>query len=299
LVFSSIAFLFFYLPICIGVYRLVPLKLRNLVLLVFSLFFYGWGEPVYIIIMFVSIGIDYTHGMLVEKFRSEPKKAKAVVASSVFFNLALLFFFKYFDFFAVNLSRIPGISIAPLGLELPIGISFYTFQTMSYTIDVYRQDARAPKNIITFGTYVTMFPQLIAGPIINYKSVAEQLEYRDQGVEKFSSGVEIFVIGLCKKVLLANSIGKLWDTVAATEPAMLSATSAWLGLLAFGLQIYFDFSGYSDMAIGLGRMFGFELMKNFDHPYESRSISEFWRRWHISLTNWFREYVYIPLGGEP
>ncbi len=298
MVFSSIAFLFFYLPICIGVYRLVPLKLRNLVLLVFSLFFYGWGEPVYIIIMFISIGIDYTHGMLVEKFRSEPKKAKAVVASSVFCNLALLFFFKYFDFFAANLSRIPGISIATLGLELPIGISFYTFQTMSYTIDVYRQDARVQKNIITFGTYVTMFPQLIAGPIINYKSVAEQLEYRDQGVEKFSSGVEIFVIGLCKKVLLANSIGKLWDTIAATEPAMLSATSAWLGLLAFGLQIYFDFSGYSDMAIGLGRMFGFELMKNFDHPYESRSISEFWRRWHISLTNWFREYVYIPLGGN-
>ena len=298
MVFSSIVFLFYYLPVCLLVYRLAPLKLRNLVLLVFSLFFYGWGESVYSLLMVLTILVDYVHGILIERYRDQDKKAKALVASAAIINLGLLFFFKYYDFFAVNLSRIPGVSIAPLGLTLPIGISFYTFQAMSYTIDVYRRDARAQKNLVAFGTYVTMFPQLIAGPIINYKSVDAQLLKRDQGVERFCSGVFIFVVGLCKKVLLANSIGRLWTEISAVNPVQLSAAGAWLGLAAFGLQIYFDFSGYSDMAIGLGRLFGFEFMKNFDHPYESKSISEFWRRWHISLTNWFREYVYIPLGGN-
>ena len=298
MVFSSILFLFFYLPACLLTYRLVPLKWRNLVLLLFSLLFYGWGEPVYILIMFASIFIDYTHGMLVEKYRAQDKKARLAVLSSVIFNLGLLIFFKYYDFIAANLNLIPGIALPILGLKLPIGISFYTFQTMSYTIDVYRQDAHVQRNPVTFGAYVTMFPQLIAGPIINYKSVAQQLEHRDDGVQRFASGVQIFVVGLAKKVLLANAIGRLWDTISVLPASQLTTALGWLGLTAFAFQIYFDFSGYSDMAIGLGRMFGFEFMKNFDHPYESRSISEFWRRWHISLTNWFREYVYIPLGGN-
>lgn len=298
MVFSSILFLFFYLPVCLLIYRLAPLRLRNLVLLLFSLAFYGWGEPVYILIMVLSILIDYTHGMLVEKYRANDRKARAIVASSVIFNLALLLFFKYYDFIVTNLSLLPGISIEPLGLSLPIGISFYTFQTMSYTIDVYRQDARAQKNIISFGTYVTLFPQLIAGPIVRYKTVAGELLHRDDGINAFAEGVQIFLIGLSKKVLLANTIGKLWETMSAYPAGTLPVVGAWLGLLAFGFQIYFDFSGYSDMAVGLGRMFGFHFPKNFDHPYEAQSITEFWRRWHISLTTWFREYVYIPLGGN-
>jgi alginate O-acetyltransferase complex protein AlgI len=298
MVFSSILFLFFYLPICLLIYRIAPLKLRNMVLLLFSLAFYGWGEPVYILIMVLSILIDYTHGMLVEKYRNNDRRARAIVASSVVFNLALLLFFKYYDFIVTNLSLLPGIDIPPLGLSLPIGISFYTFQTMSYTIDVYRQDAKAQRNLITFGTYVTLFPQLIAGPIVRYKTVAEELTHRDDGVITFASGVERFLVGLSKKVLLANPIGVLWETMSAMPTGELPVVGAWLGLLAFGFQIYFDFSGYSDMAIGLGQMFGFHFLQNFDHPYTSRSITEFWRRWHISLTTWFREYVYIPLGGN-
>lgn len=294
--FSSLVFLFFYLSICLLIYRLAPLRLRNLVLLLFSLIFYGWGEPIYIGIMLLSIIIDYTHGMLVEKYRSNDHKARCIVASSVIFNLALLIFFKYYDFIAVNLSLIPGITLKPLGLKLPIGISFYTFQTMSYTIDVYRQEAHAQKNLITFGTYVTLFPQLIAGPIIQYKTIASSLEKREETIAGFSSGIQRFLVGLSKKVLLANPIGQLWESIRALDT--LPVFGAWLGLIAFGFQIYFDFSGYSDMAIGLGRMFGFQFPENFDHPYLSRSITEFWRRWHISLTSWFRSYVYIPLGGN-
>ena len=300
MVFSSPLFLFFYLPAVLLVYYMTPLRWRNAVLLVFNLIFYGWGEPVYILIMFLSIAIDYTHGMLVEKAkrRGRDGRARAAVCSSVLFNLALLFFFKYWDFLAESLAAV-GLDFMPrLGLSLPIGISFYTFQTMSYTIDVYRGDAPVQRSVISFGTFVTLFPQLIAGPIIQYKDLDAQLDHRDHTAEKFASGVQVFVVGMAKKVLLANNLGMLWDAYKAVPAAGLTVLGAWLGVAAFSLQIYFDFSGYSDMAIGLGRMLGFEFKPNFDYPYISRSITEFWRRWHISLGTWFREYVYIPLGGN-
>ncbi len=299
LIFSSLLFLFTYLPVVLAVYYLTPLKWRNLFLLIANLIFYGWGEPIYIVIMFASIVIDYTHGLLVEKFRDNDKKARLVVASSMFFNLALLFFFKYYDFLADNLRVIPIFEGLPhLGLELPIGISFYTFQTMSYTVDVYRGQAKTQKNIINFGTFVTLFPQLIAGPILQYRDLDGQLSEREHSAEKFASGVRIFIVGLAKKVLLANSIGMLWDVYKVMPASTLTMAGAWLGVLAFSFQIYFDFSGYSDMAVGLGRMLGFEFMQNFNYPYISRSITEFWRRWHISLGSWFRNYLYIPLGGN-
>ncbi|MCI6256584.1 MAG: MBOAT family protein [Clostridiales bacterium] len=300
MVFSSLYFLFLYLPIVLLIYYIAPLRLRNAVLLVFNLIFYGWGEPKYILIMFASIAIDYTHGMLVTrcKERGNDKGARLAVASSVVFNLALLFFFKYWDFIARSLAAV-GLGFLPvLNIRLPIGISFYTFQTMSYTIDVYRGDARCQKNIITFGTFVTLFPQLIAGPIIKYKDLDDQLEHRTHSPEQFASGVQVFVVGLAKKVLLANNLGMLWDAYKAMPAGQLTTAGAWLGILAFSLQLYFDFSGYSDMAIGLGRMLGFEFSPNFNYPYISRSITEFWRRWHISLGTWFREYLYIPLGGN-
>lgn len=300
MVFSTPYFLFLYLPIVLLLYYITPLKLRNLALLIVNLVFYGWGEPVYILIMFASIAIDYTHGMLVTRCKAKGsiRGAKAAVASSVIFNLALLGVFKYWDFIAGSLASI-GLDFMPkLGVSLPIGISFYTFQTMSYTIDVYRGDAKAQKNIVTFGTFVTLFPQLIAGPIIKYKDLGDQLEHRDHTFEKFASGVQRFVVGLAKKVLLANAIGQLWDVYLATPGEQLTTLGAWLGVIAFAFQIYFDFSGYSDMAIGLGRMLGFEFLENFNYPYLSRSATEFWRRWHISLGSWFREYLYIPLGGN-
>ena len=292
-------FLFVYLPVTLAVYYLAPLKARNLVLLLVSLVFYGWGEPLYIAVMVASVAINGAFGLLVEKNRADDKKARRAVLSSVLFNLALLFFFKYFDFAVENLKHIPALSgLRPLGLTLPIGISFYTFQTMSYTIDVYRGQARPQRNIVTFGTFVTLFPQLIAGPILQYRDLDRQLTGREHTADKFASGVEIFCVGLAKKVLLANSIGSLWDVYKAMDPASLTALGAWMGVIAFSFQIYFDFSGYSDMAVGLGRMFGFEFMRNFNYPYVSRSITEFWRRWHISLGAWFRNYVYIPLGGN-
>ena len=300
MVFSTPYFLFLYLPIVLLLYYIVPLKLRNLVLLVVSLVFYGWGEPVYVIIMLASILIDYTHGMLVERGKKSGRMglAKGAVVSSVVMNLGLLFFFKYWDFIAGSLASV-GLDFMPLlGLELPIGISFYTFQTMSYTFDVYRGDARVQKNIVTFGSFVTLFPQLIAGPILQYKDLDRQLESRDHSFDRFSSGVQRFCIGCAKKVLIANAIGPLWDTYLATPTAQLTTLGAWLGILAFAFQLYFDFSGYSDMAIGLGRMLGFDFLDNFNSPYLSRSATEFWRRWHISLGNWFRDYMYIPLGGN-
>ena len=296
MVFSSLPFLFFYLPVAVAVYLLSPLKLRNLCLLVVSLFFYGWGEPVYISIMLLSIAVDYTHGLLVERWRDNDRRARMAVASSVLCNLAILVFFKYWDFIAVNVNALTGLSVPVPGLPLPIGISFYTFQTMSYTIDVYRRDAPVQRSVTAFGAYVTLFPQLIAGPIVRYRTVADQLVSREENLEKFTSGIRRFTVGMAKKVLLANAIGQLWDVSFASRE--LTMAGAWLGLLAYAFQIYFDFSGYSDMAIGLGRMFGFEFLENFNYPYISRSVVEFWRRWHISLTTWFREYVYFPLGGN-
>ena len=300
MVFSTPEFFFYFLVLTLLVYFVVPRKLRNVVLLCSSLVFYFWGEQEYVLIMFLSTAIDFTHGLLVErcKKKGNDKGARMAVASSIVFNLALLFFFKYWDFLAGSLQAM-GLDFMPvLGIHLPIGISFYTFQTMSYTIDVYRGDARCQKNIITFGTFVTLFPQLIAGPIIKYKDLGDQIDHRDHSVDKFASGVQVFVVGLAKKVLLANNLGQLWDACQAMPLDRLTAAGAWLGVIAFSLQLYFDFSGYSDMAIGLGRMLGFEFLPNFNYPYISRSITEFWRRWHISLGTWFREYVYIPMGGN-
>ncbi len=299
MVFSSLTFLFGYLPLTLAAYFFSPLRWRNFTLLVVSLFFYGWGEPVYIGIMFLSILIDYTHGMLVERFRARRNVARWFVGQSVVFNLLLLGFFKYWDFFAANLSLLPGISIPELGLPLPLGISFFTFQTMSYTIDVYRNDAPVQRNIVDFGAFVTLFPQLIAGPIVKYKSVAADLKKRSSTAEGFASGACRFTVGLAKKVLLANAAGSLWEAcLGAHSGGGLTVVSGWMGLFAFGFQIYFDFSGYSDMAIGLGEMLGFHFSENFDHPYLSTSVGEFWRRWHMSLTSWFREYLYFPLGGS-
>ena len=298
MVFSTPLFLFFFLPVTLAAYYLVPRRLRNAVLLLASLLFYFWGERLYSVIMLLSTAVDYTHGMLVDRFLRAGKKKKArwAVASSMVFNLGILFFFKYWDLLAGTLQGL-GLTFVPvLGIHLPIGISFYTFQTMSYTVDVYRGDAKVQRNPITFGTFVTLFPQLIAGPIIKYKELGEQLDERTCSVDRFASGVDRFTVGLAKKLLLANNFGQLWDFFKSASA--LSVGGAWLGVLAFSLQIYFDFSGYSDMAIGLGRMLGFEFPENFRYPYTARSVTDFWRRWHISLSTWFREYLYIPLGGN-
>lgn len=299
MVFSSVLFLFRFLPIALLLYFAAPCKLKNMVLFVLSLVFYAWGEPVYVVLMLFSTVVDYVHGRLVEKFKNEGniKAAKITVASSAIINLSLLCFFKYADFIIENINVLTGLGIRLLNLPLPIGISFYTFQTMSYTIDVYRGEAKAQKNIISFGAYVALFPQLIAGPIVRYKTVSMQLQSRKTTFEGFSYGVIRFVAGLGKKVLLANNIGLLWEQISAlgSETTVLGA---WIGILAYAFQIYFDFSGYSDMAIGLGAIFGFHFDENFNYPYQSKSITEFWRRWHISLGTWFKEYVYIPLGGN-
>lgn len=298
MVFSSLTFLFAFLPITILIYYIVPKKLRNLVLLVMSLVFYAWGEPIYILIMLFSTVFDYVNGLLIEKYRNRKGIAKGVFLNSVIVNLGILGFFKYYKFIIFNINSITGLNLPILDLPLPVGISFYTFQTMSYVIDVYLNKVKVQKSIISFGTYITMFPQLIAGPIVKYGDIADQLDGRVESAYLFGEGVEIFIMGLGKKVLLANNIGMLWSAVKATPVQELTVLSAWLGIIGFTFQIYFDFSGYSDMAIGLGKMFGFDIMKNFNYPYISKSATEFWRRWHISLGQWFREYVYIPLGGN-
>ena len=297
--FSSLPFLFGFLPLTLALYFAAPPRWRNLVLLLTSLVFYGWGEPIYLGIMVLSILIDYTHGLLVERYRSRDKLARWFVAESVILNLGLLGFFKYWDFFAENLSRLPGITLPALGLPLPIGISFFTFQTMSYTVDVYRQDAPAQRDIVAFGAYVTMFPQLVAGPIVRYREVAAELKERVNTTADFAAGAGRFTVGLAKKVLLANSIGALWDAeLAAQSAGMLTALGGWLGIAAYGFQIYFDFSGYCDIAAGCARLLGLRLPVNFDSPYRSLSVTEFWKRWHMTLTAFLRECVYFPLGGS-
>lgn len=301
MVFSSLIFLFAYLAVTLVLYYAVPFKARNAVLFVVSLIFYGWGEPKYIVVMLFSILVAYIFGFFVGKYReSAPKKARAYLIVSIILNLSALLFFKYANFFIENLALIPGLGgLKPIeGLKLPVGISFYTFQIMSYTIDVYRGDARVQRRIVPFGAYVTLFPQLIAGPIVRYSDVDEQLTNRKETVDKFASGVQRFCAGLAKKVLLADTVYVLlgyYHDAFAFEQTVLGA---WLIVILYTFQIYFDFSGYSDMAIGLGRMLGFEFLENFNYPYISKSITEFWRRWHISLSTWFREYVYIPLGGN-
>ena len=299
MVFSSLYFLFLYLPIVLLVYYITPLKWRNLWLLVVNLIFYGWGEPKYIVLMLFTIVLDYFMGLVVARCKEQDndKGARIAVAVALVLNLAILFFFKYWDLVARTLQYV-GIGMPVLNLTLPIGISFYTFQTMTYPVDVYRGDAQVQKNIVNFGTFVTLFPQLIAGPIIKYKELADQMTYRTHSPEQFASGVQVFTVGLAKKVLLANNIGKLWDVYLALPADQLTTAGAWLGVAAFSLQLYFDFSGYSDMAVGLGRMLGFEFLRNFNYPYISKSVTEFWRRWHISLGSWFREYLYIPMGGN-
>lgn len=297
MVFSSILFLFRFLPIFMVCYFLAPGRAKNWVIFLGSLIFYAWGEPVYVGLMLFSTVSDYIHGRLIDTKRGT-SAAKGLLVSSLVINLLLLGFFKYADFLIQSINAVTGAGIPLLELGLPIGISFYTFQTMSYTIDVYRGEAKVQKNLLDFAVFVTMFPQLIAGPIVKYRQIAERLHDRPFELQGTGYGVGRFVTGLAKKVLLANNIGLLWDVIKAMDYGGISALTAWLGILAFALQIYFDFSGYSDMAIGLGSIMGFEFPENFNYPYISRSITEFWRRWHISLSSWFKEYVYIPLGGN-
>lgn len=300
MVFSSLIFLFVFLPAVLLVYCAVPRRLKNGALLLFSLVFYAWGEPVYVLVMLASIALSFAGGIAISTLKQseKPKQAKSALVVCSALNVSMLAFFKYADFAIGTVNGIFGTDARLLHLALPIGISFYTFQTLSYLIDVYRSETPALKNFVSYGTYIALFPQLIAGPIVQYKTVAAQLASRTNTAAQFANGIRRFLLGLGKKVLLANNIGLLWSAVREMDASAIPAMTAWLGIVAFALQIYFDFSGYSDMAIGLGRMFGFSFPENFDHPYESKSIAEFWRRWHISLGRWFRDYVYIPLGGS-
>lgn len=297
MVFSSTIFLCVYLPLVLLGYYICPKKGRNLFLLIVSLVFYAWGEPKYVFLMIFSILVNYIFGRLMDKNRGRQKRMKLLLVLSVVIDLGLLSVFKYTDFVITNINAIFGANFDLLNIALPIGISFYTFQAMSYTIDVYRDDVRVQKNLIDFGMYITMFPQLIAGPIVRYADVQDQLADRSVTTADFSEGVMRFVVGLGKKVLLANQMGAVWSEIYALG-GDVSALMAWTGAIAYTFQIYFDFSGYSDMAIGLGRMFGFKFPENFRYPYQSVSITDFWRRWHITLSTWFKEYLYIPLGGN-
>ena len=298
MVFSSLVFIFVFLPITILIYYIAPKVLRNLVFLIASLIFYAWGEPIYILIMLFSTVFDYVNGLAIDKYRGRKNLSKAILINSLIINLGILGFFKYSGFIVSNINSFFNLNMTLRNFPLPLGISFYTFQTLSYTIDVYLDKVPVQRNIISFGTYVTMFPQLVAGPIVRYSEICMDIDNRRENLNLFGEGAELFIIGLSKKVLLANNIGLLWSSVKKAPIGEISVLSAWLGILAFTFQIYFDFSGYSDMALGLGKMFGFNFMKNFDYPYISKSVTEFWRRWHVSLGAWFREYVYIPLGGN-
>lgn len=295
MVFSSITFLYIFLPIVLILFFITPNKYKNYILLLGSLFFYFCGEPKYIVLFIASIIMNYIHGILIEKYHGTNTE-KYIFISSMIINLTLLGIFKYSSFLVNNISHIFNIDIKFMKIALPIGISFYTFQAMSYVIDVYRGEVKAQKNILNLALYISLFPQLIAGPIVRYSTVNEELESRSYSFEDFAYGVRRFVIGLAKKVLIANSLGKLWNIAIYTEQP--STLTYWLGAIGFTLQIYFDFSAYSDMAIGLGRIFGFHFLENFNYPYISRNITEFWRRWHMSLGTWFRDYLYIPLGGN-
>ncbi|MDW0114289.1 MBOAT family O-acyltransferase [Sporosarcina saromensis] len=299
MVFSSLTFLFFFLPLALILYFSCPKKMKNLVLLAVSLFFYAWGEPIYILLMIFSATVDYFHGLLIHKYRIRRTGiAKAALVSSLLVNIGILSFFKYADFLVENVNAFFGSAIQPFDLPLPIGISFYTFQTMSYSIDVYRGKVQPQRNPLTLALYVSLFPQLIAGPIVRYETIEKELANRTFQLAQFADGVKLFIIGLGKKVLIANTIGELWFTIQQQDIDQLSTSTAWLGIVAFSFQIFFDFSGYSDMARGLGKMFGFNFPENFNYPYISKSVTEFWRRWHMTLGSWFRDYVYFPLGGS-
>ena len=297
MVFSSLVFMFAYLPITLLAYYLVPRQGRNIFLFIVNLIFYGWGEPKLVLLMVFNIFFNYIGGWLVDKYRADAKKKKLFLILTCVLDIGILAVFKYTGMITETLNMLPFLNIPELQISLPIGISFYTFQTMSYVIDVYRDDAPVSKNFINFGTYVALFPQLIAGPIVRYRDVAEQLVNRRETLEMFTRGVKLFMVGLAKKVIIANTMGTLTTNIFATTDEN-GVVGTWVGMIAYTFQIYFDFSGYSDMACGLGNMMGFEFLKNFNYPYIAKSITDFWRRWHISLSTWFKEYVYIPLGGN-
>ena len=297
MVFSSLVFIFAYLVITLLIYYITPRKFRNLFLFFINLVFYGWGEPKLVLLMVFNIFFNYLGGFLVDKFRQDKKKKKLFLVLTIILDIGILAVFKYLGLITETLNVLPFLNIPTLQISLPIGISFYTFQTMSYVIDVYRDDAPVSKSFINFGTYVALFPQLIAGPIVRYRDVAYQLQNRRETRDRFAKGVKLFAVGMGKKVLIANQMGTLTTAMFANTDEN-GVLGTWVGILAYAFQIYFDFSGYSDMACGLGNMFGFEFLKNFNYPYISTSITDFWRRWHISLSTWFKEYVYIPLGGN-
>ena len=296
MVFSSLLFLFWFIPVFFIIYYLVPGKVKNPVLFWGSIVFYGWGEPKYLILLLVSITVNWLAGILIGRLRG--RGDKAVLVCAITFDLSMLFFFKYINFFIENINSLTGSSIDRVNITLPLGISFYTFQIMSYVIDLYRGKVEVEKSFINLGTYLCMFPQLIAGPIVVYSNVSQRLKERHIGLPDVEDGLKLFTLGLASKVLIANNAGALWKELEDIGYVNLSAPLAWLGMLAYTIQIYFDFNGYSMMAIGLGRMLGFEFPKNFNLPYTSLSVTEYWRRWHMTLSGWFRDYLYIPLGGN-
>ena len=298
MVFSSIPFLFFFLPLCLLLYYAVPFSMKNGILLVFSLIFYAWGEPIYILLMLFATLVDYTNGLLMECFGTTKITRTLFLCSSIVVNLSVLAFFKYADFLIITMNGLFGTKFSPLGLGLPVGISFFTFQTMSYIIDLYRKEVETEHNYFTYLTYVSMFPQLVAGPIVRFSDINAELHKRTLLRSEIEAGLLRFMQGLFKKVLIANQVGALWEELRIIEASQISVTMAWIGAVCFTLQLYFDFSAYSDMAIGMGWMLGFHFNENFNYPLSSISVTDFWRRWHISLSTWFRDYVYIPLGGN-
>lgn len=298
MVFSSILFLFTFLPLTLLLYYLSPKKIRNIILLIISLLFYAFGEPIYIFLIILTTLFNYFIALIINKNKDNSKKAKIYFLLAIFINLSLLGFFKYYGFIIDSFNLVFSTNISYTSLPVPIGISFYTFQTLSYLIDLYLNKIPVQKKFLSFSLYVTMFPQIMSGPIVKYKDIYTQIDSREESFDDFGIGIERFIKGLAKKVLLANNIALVWTSISSLEISNLSVLTAWIGIIAFTLQIYFDFSSYSDMAIGVARMFGFTLGENFNYPYISKSVTEFWRRWHISLGSWFREYIYIPLGGN-
>ena len=298
MLFSSTVFIFYFLPIVLLFYFISPKKWRNYVLLIASLIFYAWGGLLYFPLLIFSIVLNYICGLFIEKYRENAVKKKRVLIISIVLNILFLGVFKYTNFIVDNLNALFHTSICVVRIPLPIGISFYTFQSMSYVIDVYRRDGKVQKNIFNLALYISMFPQLVAGPIVRYQTVDDQISNRTHSFDKFNAGLDRFIVGLFKKIVISNTVGELATTIYEMNDDTISISLAWLGAIAYMLQIYFDFSGYSDMAIGLGKVFGFDFLENFNYPYISKSVSEFWRRWHISLGSWFRDYIYIPLGGN-
>ena len=298
MLFSSLLFIFQFLPVFFIIYYLSPIRFRNLILFLASVFFYAWGEPRFVILILISILINYIAGIFIERYDRNEKIRVTILVLSIIYNIGTLMFFKYFNFIIENINYIFKGDISFIDIPLPLGISFYTFQIMSYTIDVYRRDTKAERSYINLGAYLCMFPQLIAGPIVVYTQVSKELRKRSYYLKDIEKGLRIFILGLGSKVLIANNVGGLWDDMAQIGYANISMPLAWLGLLSFSLQIYFDFNGYSLMAIGLGKMLGFDFPQNFNFPYISKSVTEYWRRWHITLSTWFKEYLYIPLGGN-